>query len=75
MAVQNEIFLLDSTDYVNISVWNDNRFRIIWQMIQIIKLLNLVRFVFYIEQITMVLFDRKNWDLFDLFLKIRWTCD
>lgn len=63
MSVKNGFFLLDSTNDVNITVWNNNSFRIIWKVVQIIELLNLIAFALEVEQITMSLLDREYGDL------------
>lgn len=63
MSVKNGFFLLDSTNDVNITVWNNNSLRIIWKVVQIIELLNLIAFALEVEKITMSLLDREYGDL------------
>lgn len=63
MSVENGFFLLDSTNDVNITVWNNNSLRIIWKVVQIIELLNLIAFALEVEKITMSLLDREYGDL------------
>lgn len=67
MRVENDLLFLDSSDDVDVSVRNYNCFWIVWQVIEIAKLLNLIGLIFYIEKITMSLFDRKNRNLLNLF--------
>lgn len=67
MRVENNLLFLDSSDDVDVSVRNYNCFWIVWQVIEITKLLNLIGLIFYIEKITMSLFDRKNRNLLNLF--------
>lgn len=75
MGVENNLFLFDSTNDMDISIWYDYSLWIIWKIIQIVELLYLVRFVLEVEQIAMSLFYGENWNLLNVACKIRWLSD
>lgn len=71
MGVENNLFLFDSTNDMDISIWYDYSLWIIWKIIKIVELLYLVRFVLEVEQIAMSLFYGENWNLLNVACKIR----
>lgn len=75
MGVENNLFLFDSTNDMDISIWYDYSLWIIWKIIKIVELLYLVRFVLEVEQIAMSLFYGENWNLLNVACKIRWLSD
>ena len=64
MSVENSLFLFNSTNDMNIPVWNNNGFRVIGKVIQIIEFLNLITFALEVEKIAVGLLNREDGDLF-----------
>lgn len=65
MGVQDEFFLFEPSDYVNVTVRNDNGFWVVRQIVEIIEFLDLIRLIFKIEQIAVSLLDWEDRDFLD----------
>ena len=65
MGVEDHFLLLDASDYMNVSVGNDDSLGIVRQVVKVIELLYLVGFVLEVEEVAVGLFDREDRDFFD----------
>lgn len=65
MSIKDHFLLLDASDYVDISVGNDDGLGIVRQVVEVIELLDLVRLVLEVEEVTVRLFDREDRDFLD----------
>lgn len=68
MAVEDHVFLLNTSNNVDITVGNYYCLWVIGKMFEIVELLDFIGFIFDIEEIAMCFFDREDGDLFNFLL-------
>lgn len=49
MSIEDHFLLFYASDYVDISIGNNDSFGIIWQIIEIVELLDLVRLILKVK--------------------------
>ena len=59
------VFLFDPSDYVDIAVGNHDGLGVVWQILEVVELLDLVGLVFEVEQVTVGLLDGEDWHFLD----------
>lgn len=65
MGIQNYLLLLYPSNYVDVPVRYHYSLRIVRKVVEIVKLLNLVRLVFEVKEVAVGLFDGEYRNLFD----------
>lgn len=70
VGVENDVFLLDPSNDVDVSIGDDDGLGVIWQVVQSVELLDLVVLAFEIEEEAVRLLDGEDWDFFDIFLEV-----
>jgi len=60
---------------MDISIWNYNGLRVVWEIVKVVELLNLIRFVFEVEQIAVSLLYREYRHLLHSAQQIGWLSD
>jgi hypothetical protein len=68
MAIENHVFLLNTTDNMDISVGNYYCLWIVGKVLEVVELLDFIGFIFDVEEIAMCFFDRENGNLLDFLL-------
>lgn len=75
MCIQDDLFFLDASDNVNVAIWNEDGFGVIWQIIEVVEFLYFIGLGGEIKEVAMGFLDGENGYFLDILIKVIWNID